>query len=263
MQIGISTASLFPRYATEDALKKIMRSGAECAEVFFSTFYEYRPEFSKSFARDVKSFPVNSVHANSVNFEGNFFNPSRRVRGDGFYWLDQLCRSAQLLGCKNYTFHGFHRIASGGGRDNFDELASKLSEAAYFAQSYGVNLCLENVFWSLYNRPGVFGELKARIPVLQGVFDIKQARRSHYPYQAYLKDMSGSIAYVHLSDVDQNGKICLPGEGLYDFEEIFKMLKEEGFAGNILVEVYDGNYQSEEQLFRSVQYLKELAYKIF
>ena len=63
MQIGISTASLFPRYATEDALKKIMQSGAECAEVFFSTFYEYRPEFSKSFARDVKSFPVNSVHA--------------------------------------------------------------------------------------------------------------------------------------------------------------------------------------------------------
>ena len=119
------------------------------------------------------------------------------------------------------------------------------------------------MFWSLYNRPGVFGELKARIPVLQGVFDIKQARRSHYPYQAYLKDMSGSIAYVHLSDVDQNGKICLPGEGLYDFEEIFKMLKEEGFGGNVLVEVYDGNYQSEEQLFRCVQYLKELAYKIF
>ena len=68
---------------------------------------------------------------------------------------------------------------------------------------------------------------------------------------------------MHLSDVDQKGKIWLHGEWLYDFEEIFKMLKEEGFGGNVLVEVYDGNYQSEEQLFRSVQYLKELAYKIF
>lgn len=262
MQIGISTASLFPRYATEDAIKKIMTLGADCAEIFYSTFYEYRPEFTKTFAEEVKNFTVNSVHVNSVNFEGNFFNPTRRVRGDGMYWLDQLLRSAQLVGCKNYTFHGFHRMTDGGG-ENFDEVAARLSEAVYFAQNYGVNLCLENVCWSLYNRPGVFKQLKQRIPCLQGVFDIKQARRSHYPYQAYLKDMSGAIAYVHLSDVDEKGAICLPGEGLYDFNEIFKMLKEEGFCGNALIEVYDGNYQTEEQLSRSVQYLKELAYKIF
>lgn len=262
IEVGISTASLFPRYATEDALKKIIELGAGCAEVFFSTFYEYRPEFSKSFTDKIGNFPVNSVHVNSVNFEGNFFNPTRRVRGDGMYWLDQLCRSAQLLGCKNYTFHGFHRMTEGGG-ENFDELSSRLGEAVYFARSYGVNLCLENVFWSLYNRPGVFRELKNRIPDLSGVFDIKQARRSHYPYQAYIQDMSGAIAYAHLSDVDQNGNICLPGEGVYNFEEVLRTLKGEGFGGNILVEVYDGNFKEEEQLTRSVEYLKELVYKIF
>lgn len=262
IEVGISTASLFPRYATEDALKKIIGLGADCAEVFFSTFYEYRPEFSGSFAKNINNFHINSFHANSVNFEGNFFNPTRRVRGDGMYWLDRLCRSAQLLGCKNYTFHGFHRMTAGGG-ENFGELSSRLAEAVYFAQSYGVNLCLENVCWSLYNRPGVFGELRHRIPPLQGVFDIKQARRSHYPYQQYLKDMSGAIAYAHLSDVNENGSICLPGEGVYNFEEILKIMNGEGFCGNILIEVYDGNYQTEEQLVRSMQYLRELAYKIF
>ena len=262
MQIGISTASLFPRYATEDALTQIRRLGADCAEVFFSTFYEYRPEFSKTLTESAKTLPVNSVHVNSVNFEGNFFNPTRRVRGDGMYWLDQLCRSAQLLGCKNYTFHGFHRIA-GNGEENFDRIAGYLSEAVNFAHSYGVSLCLENVFWSLYNRPGIFCELKKRIPSLQGVFDIKQARRSHYPYQAYLRDMSGSIAYVHLSDVDENGNIRLPGEGIYDFSEIFKALKDEGFGGNALIEVYGGNFEQEQQLTRSLEYLREQAYKIF
>lgn len=262
IQIGLSTASLFPRYSTEDALLKIIRLGADCAEVFFSTFYEYRPEFSKSFAPQLNNFPVNSVHVNSANFEGNFFNPARRVRGDGLYWLDQLARSAQLLGCRNYTFHGFHRLTDIAG-ENFDALSARLAEAVDFAAGYGLNLCLENVHWSLYNRPGVFSELKRRIPRLQAVFDIKQARRSHYPYQQYLKDMSGSIAYVHLSDIDDGGKMCLPGEGIYDFDEIFRVLKGEGFGGNAIIEVYGTNYAEESQLGRSVEFLKERAYKIF
>ena len=261
MQIGISTASLFPRYATEDALKKLPALGADCAEVFLSSFYEYRPEFSKSFAEEIKPFSVNSVHANSVNFEGNFFNPSRRVRGDGMYWLDQILRSAQLLGAKYYTFHGFHRTGGGGGED-LGAITGYLGEAAWFAQNYGVTLCLENVFWCLYNRPGIFKELKSRVSCLQGVLDVKQARRSHYPLKAYIKDMSGSIAYVHLSDIDEKGNMCLPGEGLYDFEEIFKMLIGEGFAGNAIIEVYDGDFKEESDLTRSVEYLKEIVYKI-
>lgn len=262
IQIGISTASLFPRRATEDALQKIGGLGADCAEVFFSTFYEYRPEFSKAVAAAGPGVQINSVHANSVNFEGNFFNSTRRVRGDGMYWLDQLCRSAQLLGCKNYTFHGFHRMSAGGG-ENFDVVASRLAEAADFAAGYGVRLCLENVCWALYNRPGVFAELKRRIPGLCGVFDIKQARRSHYPWQAYLKDMSGSVAYAHLSDVNAEGRLCLPGAGLCDFGEVFRRLRGEGFEGAAIIEVYGGDYGDESELARSVEYLKELACKLF
>lgn len=257
MQVGISTASLFPRFATEDALDAIISLGADCAEVFFSTFYEYRPEFSKSVAGRLNGFAVNSVHVNGLNFEGNFFNPSRRVRGDGMYWLDQLLRSAQLLGCKNYTFHGFHRSGSGGGAC-LDEIASRLAEVVYFAQAGGVSLCLENVSWSLYDRPGVFRELKNRIPPLQGVLDIKQARRSHFPWQAYVKDMSGSIAYVHLSDINSEGKMCLPGEGIFDFKELFKALVGEGFSGAALIEVYGGDYNDVSQLARSVGYVKDV-----
>ncbi|MGN0815117.1 MAG: sugar phosphate isomerase/epimerase family protein [Candidatus Coproplasma sp.] len=261
MKVGISTASLFPRYATEGALDTIKSLGVDLAEVFFSTFYEYRPEFSKAVAPTLGGLEINSVHVNSNNFEGNFFNPERRVKGDGFYWLDQLARSAQLLKCKNYTFHGFNRITVSGS-DNFDSLGGYLRDAVEFASHYGVSLCLENVFWSLYNRPGVFAELKKRIPGLMGVFDIKQARRSHYPYQAYIKDMSGSIAYAHLSDVDENGNMCLPGKGVYDFKDIIARMKGEGFNGNIIVEVYSDDYGEISELKDSVDYLSEIIYKL-
>lgn len=261
MQIGISTASLFPGQSTEQALTTIKSLGVGTAEVFFSTFYEYRPEFSKAIKGKAEGLNINSVHSNSTNFEPNLFNPARRVRGDGLYWLDQLARSAQFLGCKNYTFHGFHRL-NGNRADDFDSLAGYLREAADFLAGYGVNLCLENVHWCLYNRPGVFAELKKRIPSLAGVFDIKQARRSGYPWQMYAEDMRGAIAYVHLSDVDENGKMCLPGRGIYDFTEIFKRLKGGGFDGAALIEVYGGDYSDINQLKESVDYLSEIDYKL-
>lgn len=234
--------------------------GARTTEVFFRTFYEYRPEFSKALAPKLTGIEVCSVHALSTDYETHLFHPSRRERGDGFYWLDQVMRSAQLLGCKKYTFHGLVRTRPS--RDDFDGLAEALKAASEFCMRYGVRLCLENVAWSLYHRPSVFRELKRRIPELYGVFDIKQARRSGYPYAMYIEEMAGSIAHVHLSDIDANGNICLPGRGIYDFTEILKRLKGTGFDGEVLVEVYPDNYGDELELKQSLEFLDETIDKL-
>ena len=257
MKIGISTASLFPDKHTEDAARLIKSLGVSTAEVFFSTFYEYRPEFSKALAPDLAGLEINSVHAMPLNFEPNLFNSTRRVRGDGFYWLDQLCRSAQLLGCKNYTFHGF--VRAGDGAEDMRFIGERIAEAHAFCAGYGVNLCLENTAHYAYNRPGFFRAVREYSKDLYGVFDLKQARRSGYPYQAYIEDMSGAIAYAHLSDVDENGRMCLPGKGIYDFTEILKRLKGAGFDGVILVENYRGDYGNFDELKESVDFLTAVS----
>lgn len=261
MKTGISTASLFLRQSTEDAAVTIKNMGAACAEVFLQTFYEYRPEFSKVLAPKLQGLEVNSVHALAGNFESQLFSPSRRQRGDGFYWLDQLMRSAQLLNCKKYTFHGMVNAKDLIFRD-FGAVAAVIGEASAFCARYGVRLCLENVVWSTYNRPGVFREIKRRCPELSGVFDIKQARRSGYPWQMYVNEMSGAISHVHLSDVDEEGKICLPGRGVYDFAEIISRLKDAGFDGNVIIEVYQDNYGDPEELKQSLDYLDEIIYRV-
>lgn len=260
MNIGISTAALFPEKHTEQAAKIIKDLGAEVTEVFFSTFYEYRPEFSKALAPEIKGLKVNSVHTLPLNFESNFFDTTRRVRGDGFYWLDQVARSAKLLECENYTFHGF--VRAGGGVDDTRFIGERIAEVHAFARGYGVNLCIENTARYAFNRPDFFKEIKAYCPDLYGVFDLKQARRSGYPYQMYIAAMQGAIAYVHLSDIDANGKMCLPGKGIYDFEEIFRRLKGAGFDGNVLIEAYRGDYGDFSELGASLDYLKEIADKI-
>ena len=256
MKIGISTASLFNRLETEDALSAIKEAGADICEVYLETFYEYRPEFAKKYAD--RAGEVYSVHTNPLNFEPQLFEPSRRVRGDGFYWLDQLLRSAILFGAKNYTFHGFAR--KNGTSDDFDYIAERLREIAAFCARYGVTLCLENVHWATYNRPSVFRELKARCPEIAGVLDLKQARKSGYPYLMYINDMAGSISHIHVSDADEHGKTCLPGQGVYDFKEIFSRLKDAGFDGNVFIEC--GSFVNFEELKTSVEFLKEILYNI-
>lgn len=254
MKTGISTASLFLRQETEQAVQTIKELGAQCVEVFLQTFYEYRPEFSQKLPRKIE---VNSVHVNTHHIEHSLFNPSRRVRGDGYYWLDQVMRSAQILGCKNYTFHG-----KVGKAESIDEIEGYLRPAVEFCARYGVNLCLENVAWSIYSKPKIFTELKGRIPTLLGVFDIKQAQRSGSPYKQYIKDMQGAISHVHLSDIDKNGNMCLPGKGTYNFKEILSRLKDAGFDGNVIIEVYNENFADIGELKQSLDFLNEIIYKL-
>lgn len=259
MKIGVSTASFFPREECENAIEIIKGLGADCAEVFLGSFYEYRPEFAKANRERFGGIEISSVHSSSVNFEPQLFASSRRVRGDGFYWLDQFLRSAQLLGAKKYSFHGY---ISRSMNIDFDRISERFRDICEFSSRYGVDVCLENVSWCTYNRPGLFREFKSRCPQLAAVLDIKQARRSGYPVNMYIEDMAGSISHVHLSDVTESGKMCLPGNGVYDFEEIFKRLRGAGFDGAAVIEVYGGDYKEYSEIKQSLEYLKEIAYKL-
>lgn len=260
MKIGISTASFFPREECERAIEIIKQLGADCAEVFLGTFYEYRPEFIKANKEKFGGIEISSVHSSSINFEPQLFSSARRVRGDGLYWLDQFMRSALALGAKKYSFHGY--ISRSVNNVNFDKIATYLRDICEFCVHYGVDVCLENVSWCTYNRPGLFREFKSRCPQLAAVLDIKQARRSGYPVNMYIEDMAGAISHVHLSDVTASGKMCLPGKGIYNFEEIFKRLQGTGFDGHAVIEVYGDDYSDYSEIKQSLEYLKEIAYKI-
>ena len=66
---------------------------------------------------------------------------------------------------------------------------------------------------------------------------------------------------MHVSDVDAQGKICLPGKGTFDFATLIKRLNDTGFDGALLVEVYTNDYQKEQELKFACEYLDELIDK--
>ena len=262
MKVGISTASLFMRLYNEDAVALIDEWGVETAEVFLTSFCEYEPRFAKALAQKKGALNINSVHVLNTQFEPQLFSAHPRVRADAYAWLEKTLASARLLGAEHYTFHGIARLKSTF-RENLKKAGEGLREISSYCKQKGVTLCLENVEWALYNRAGIFKELQKYCPDLKGVLDIKQAMISGDPYEKYLEDMGASLAYVHASDYTDTGKKCLPGQGVFDFELLFKRLKDSGFDGAVIIENYNEDYRELKELKDSYGYLLEKAEKIF
>lgn len=265
MQTGVSTASLFMRRNNEEALPLLNELGVKCAEIFLTSFSEYGEEFARILKERKGDISVNSVHILNSQIEPQLFSAHERVKGDCYYFLDKVLSGARLLGAPYYTFHGtarYKRSARDPQNDNFEKMGNGLREISDFCKKYGVALCLENVEWSTYNRVGVFSTLKNYVPDLHGVLDIKQARIAGEGYEKYLDEMGEALAYVHISDVDEKGNICLPGKGVFDFETMVKRLQNVGFDGKLLIEVYKENFTDEIQLKTACDYVNELLYKL-
>ena len=264
MRTGVSTASLFLRKYNEEALPLLHALGVNTAEVFLTTFSEYGREFAEKLNAVKGNVSVNSVHILNTQFEPQLFNAHPRAKADAYFWLEKTLESANVLGAPYYTFHGIARIkraARSGANDDFNAMIKGFREISDFCENHGGTLCLENVEWASYNRVGVFQKLSKEIPALRGVLDIKQARISQIPYEKYLEEMGEKLAFAHVSDVDENGKICLPGKGVFDFETLVKRLKDVGFDGALLIEVYTGDYGAETELKTACEYLDEILYK--
>lgn len=264
MQAGISTASLFMRKNNEEALPFLDRIGVKTAEVFLTSFSEYDRDFATLLAARKGNLSVNSVHVLNTQFEPQLFSLHERVRKDAYDWLEKVLDCARILHAPYYTFHGTSRVkraSRSGEHDDFDAMIEGFGRLCAFCREHGSTLCLENVEWSTYNRPSVFAKLAARIPELRGVLDIKQARISEYPYERYLEEMGERLAYVHVSDVDDRGKMCLPGRGVFDFDTLLSRLLDVGFCGNFYIEVYNKDYKTEEELKTACDFLNELLYK--
>ena len=260
MKVGISTASLFLRKNNEEALPLFDAWGVPCAEVFLTSFCEYAPAFAHTLAAAKGGVEIHSVHVLNTQYEPQLYAEHPRVLEDANGWLKEVLPSANILGARNYTFHGIARLKRTF-RENWQRFSAITAQIYETCRAAGVRLCYENVEWALYNRPGLFALLKKDCPDLGGVLDIKQARITGYDWREYLADMGESLATVHVSDVTAEGKMCLPGQGVFDFAELFARLRDIGFDGAVLIENYARDYGEPDELRRSFEYLADLAAK--
>ena len=263
MKVGISSASLFGRFHTEDAVQKLNGLKVDTTEVFFETFSEYSKKFGKKIKKMKGDIDVHSIHTLTTQFEPTLYSQNDRAQKESFDLLEGTLSAGEIIGAKYYTFHGVARVKRVPMTIDFDRVGRITNEIINRCKKHGIALAYENVHWAYYNYIGFFKAVKERVPELKGALDIKQARQSGIHYKEFLDEMGKDIVTVHLSDVDENGKMCLPGKGVTDFEDLFLRLRDVGFDGSMLIEVYQNDYNEPKELIDSLEFLKEKADKVF
>lgn len=267
MQVGISTSCFFNQQNTEDALAPIAQLGSPRFEVFLNGFLEYEKSFCAELVRrkNALGLECTAVHTLGVQFEPQLFFLHQRQREGAEMIFQRALDIAAELGAKRYVMHGPLRV--NGKRTQWDpqETAERFARLCGMADARGVQLTLENVHWCLYHEPDYARRME---PYLQGVslgytLDTKQAAQSGYDMMDYLTDMGARLANVHLCDVapraDKKGlRTCLPGQGTLDFSTLAQALREQHYDGPVTLEVYPGDYQSEQELGQVYQSLCQL-----
>ncbi len=263
MQTGISTASLFGRCYTEEAVKMLNELNVQTTEIFLESYSEYTRKFGKKLKRLKGDIDVHSIHTLTTQFEPQLYSLNDRARAESMQLLKGTVSAGKEVGAKYYTFHGVARIKRTPMTIDFDRIGRITNDIIGVCKEHGMCLAYENVHWAYYNYIGFFKELKKRVPELKGTLDIKQARQSGIDYKEYLNEMGKDIVTVHLSDVNEEDKMCLPGKGITNFDELFVLLKSVGFDGSLILEVYKNDFENISDLMQSYNFIKEKAEKYF
>jgi sugar phosphate isomerase/epimerase len=254
---------MFGRFTVEDALEYFNQNKVKNAEVFLESFCEYNKDFGQFLAQKKGEVDIHSIHTLTTQFEPTLYSLNKRAQIDSFKLLEGTLACAEQIGAKYYTFHGVARIKRTPMTINFDRVGEITNRIIELCSNYGLELAYENVHWCYYNYVGFFKELKKHSPLVKATLDVKQARQSGVDYKELLSEMSSDIVTVHLSDVDKDGKMCLPGKGTFDFDQLFSRLCDVGFNGCALIEAYQGDYKNTDEILESLNYLQTVKEKYF
>lgn len=261
MTIGLSCAAFYGRMESEDQAAHLRAFPLDCCEVFLQTPSEYRAAFGRLVRQRLGGLPCASIHVKGTQFEPDLFGASARQREDAFATLRGALDAGQALGARWYVFHGPGGAAAPITLESIRALPERFQAMQAEAQARGLEILWENVSWCALRRPEDVREAAARLPGLRFVLDIKQARRAGVEPFAMLEAMGGDIRHVHVLDWDASGRLCLPGQGVVDFDRLFGCLRALGYEGAVILEPYAAQAADEDALRRALDFLREKAHR--
>lgn len=265
MEIGMSTASFFGLYHTEDALRQIGEMGLSLCEIFLDSYSEYDEAFVLTLLDIVRSYQlkVHSVHAMGTQFEPQLFSVNDRQKKDAYHVLGRVMKAARILGAECFVFHGPLNLKRSFHRRNYDVFGRTVDEIADFCSDFGIKLAWENVHWCAYSMPGFARELREHCGTdnLYYTLDLKQAAFSGYAIQEYIEDMDGDMVNLHICDYslsDDGVRPLLPGKGECDWEAVRDALARQGYRGPAIIEVYQDSRYGIKELVSSVELIRSV-----
>lgn len=256
MVTGISTACFFGTTPLEDSIDRIGNLGIQTIEVFLNTTSEYEEDFAYRLRDRIDRYGmrVTSIHPQGTQFEPQLFSSYARSVGDSMLMFRKVLRAGQILGARNYIFHGgMHFKPAVKNRVDQRKNAAIIDRLSDLAGEYGIRLAHENVHWCWFHTPEYAKELLERIKTKNLYFnlDVKQAAQSGIDPLIYLGVMGKRLVNIHLCDFVRRDEYVLPCEmyrGDMDFVALRKRLEEINYSGNVILELYRDNFSTPEDL---------------
>ncbi|MGE4549381.1 MAG: sugar phosphate isomerase/epimerase family protein [Intestinibacillus sp.] len=257
MEVGISTACFYPE-PLEQAVQEVAQLGVRNTEVFVNTESEFKLDFIEALYAllSQKGLRVTSVHPYSSPMEGQMLlSDYPRRTEDGIQQYTRYFAAAQRLGAQYFTFHGERSVIRDRNAADISRKIEVYHRLCDLASQHGLVLAQENVAWCKSENPRYLRMLYERVPELGFTLDLKQAHRAGHHWSEYLDAVGDRIVNIHINDFDSTRSCLLPGEGAMDYAAFFDRLRELGYQGKVLIEVYMTNFESLAQFRRSVEFL--------
>lgn len=242
MNLGISTASFYPKIYTENTIELISELEVDKIEVFLQTQSEYKEEYIKNLSEKIKmnGQQVYSVHPSSASFEPLLFSDYKREVDDAIEIFKVIFKCCKILGAKYYNFHGPRLVSSP--VNQWPMIIDRMRKITDIAKEYDIGISQENVSWCVSGKMEFVEFLKGeKIENLYYTLDNKQAVKSLVDPTKLAKVMGTDLVNVHISDIKEKDVGIFPGFGNFEFDDFFINLKELKYTGPVFIEVY-GKY---------------------
>lgn len=255
--IGISTSCFYP-LLTEESLRTVAKTGAKTTEIFLNSQSETRDPLLSELKsiKDEYALTINSIHPYFTFAEKQllFSNYERRVE-DGLMFYRGLFDVCDALDCKILVLHGDSNPL----RIDDDEYLKRLKRLVLEAHNRGLIVSQENV---VNFRSASVDFLKKEREYLGDLFkmtlDIKQAVRSSVDPLYLAREFGDSVVNVHISDHNKDFDCIPPGEGDFSFETLFDIMKNHGYKGNFIMELYRSGFKDVDQLINSYKNITKI-----
>lgn len=253
-RVGISTACFYPQ-DTFASFLEVLSAGAPAVEVFMNALSEINRQYLSRFRTEAAAHgaEIVSFHPYTSAFESLlFFSEYVPRQNDGLEMYKRFFDAAAFLGARCFVFHGerstptFSRGLSTDGL--LCEVYGRLIETA---KSFGLVFTQENVNNFRSHDPAFLRRLRTLLPELRFTFDLKQAIRAKVDCGETVRAMGDRLFHIHINDFGER-ECCLPFDGTADLAGLRDSLKEIGYAGDYIIEVYRASFGTNEELSRAL-----------
>lgn len=260
MKAGVSTACLYPTLL-EKAFLSLAETGVKTMEVFVNSHCELSAPYKNEMLAVKREYDINvvSVHPFTCGIEPMMlFTAYERRITDMLDYYKLFFEYMNDFGAKYFVLHG-NKNQNFIEDEMYFERYLKLQDTA---DKFGICVVQENVSRCtggsldfLVKMKNVLGER------VSFALDLKQAHRAGNDPTEMVRALGRNVKHVHFSDCGKAGDCLKFGFGEYDNEAFFNALKEQGYSGSVILELYNDGFGEVSELAENCTEMQKYLYK--